>query len=127
MMSALWPSVTERGGSTSRTRRRTTRCACSPTEIGFTVTPASGRISKPARSPELLAERVRLRRAGRELDPLIEILRVLPDHHEVDVAVPRRDTGEASRRTDGREQVQSLTDATLMLRNPEPTGVVIGL
>ena len=78
------------------------------TEMGFTVTPASGRISKLGQFPQLLPERFGLRRPRRELDPLVEVLRVLPDHDEVHRPVSRRHAGERSRGAHGGEQVQLL-------------------
>jgi hypothetical protein len=57
---------------------------------------------------ELRAEGGRIGRSSFELDPAIEVLRVLADDDEVDIAVPGANAGDRSGRPDRCEQVQIL-------------------
>src|SRR4029077_17823111 len=67
---------------------------------------------------ELRAEGGRIGCSSFELDPAIEVLRVLADDDEVDIMVPGANAGDRSGRPDGREQVQILPQGDVDA--PEP-------
>ena len=73
-------------------------------------------------APQLLPESFGLRRSGRELDPLIQVLRVLPDDHEVHRSVSRRHARERPRGPHGGEQIQLLAKRDVDAPEPRPHG-----
>ena len=88
------------------------------TEMGFSVMPASSRTSNPASSRSFSRSAAASARAALELDALVEVLGVLPDHDQVRLGMADRDAGERARGTHRREQVELLAERHV--HAPEP-------
>src|SRR6266511_990731 len=64
----------------------------------------------------------RVRRPLFELDPRVQVLGVLPDHHQVEVRPPALDPGQGARRPDRGEQVQRLAQGDVHAAEPGAHG-----
>jgi len=74
----------------------------------------------PGEAPELLPEGVGLGGTDRELDSLIQVLRVLPDHDQVYLLVTRVDSRQRPGGANGSEQVQALPECDVDAAEPRP-------